>query len=1045
MLRRTLAILSIGLLAGAPLDATTDTGSLRDAPILGDRLSGFVLPILPIKSDLSLQATRVFRWKVDDTQRLALEGDIRITMGGYAFSSRDALVWINRVPSADGVITQVALWFPSVTESSRGAGLGVEGRNVLVTGSLRGSVRLSAPVLLEQAPAREVTAPGDARVAAYLSGIAAAPATLSTLTKVDTPRPLPEPPLEVRPKAVATGAAGAAATPAASPAEPPRRGDLVTFAGREVNVEEKSDVVTVLGGAQVDVLSRDPTQAGAEMRLSAERAVLFLRPGSMQRLRAGTGQADAGDIEGVYLEGDVLATDGDYAVRGAQVYYDVASGRAAALQAVLRTHMRGGIPVVSRAAEVRQVAKDQFEARDASVSLSEFHTPHLSVGAERIMVTRGPAQDPSTRIEARGVTVRSGGTPIFYWPQIEGEASEPVLPEVLAGWNRYQGVNVGTRWDLWKLAGWRPPFAMDAELAQDLYTKNGIGLGTRFSGQPGSLNLYGFYDFQNTEQSSAGVEYTSALQWRGLIDGATTVPLDGGSLIQGQLAWVSDGAWISTFKQDDFANRREYETSGFVKLQSGNSAFDALVKYDLDRYVTNSWMLASRPYSVSKFPEVSYRRYGDSLFDGQLTWTQEYNANAMALQLESGSPLGLAVPWAGFNGRGGAFGTAVGQNTDLNQAYFNAGYNEDTYVRTFTRQELALPLGDETVRLVPFAQATAIGYLTNEFQSYANQYAPAGSNGGTFRGVVGGGMRMSASFSQDFDGVQSSTFDLNRLRWVVEPNGTLWAGYDSTNNGEYPIFDQDVEAISAASVAQLGLTQRWKTWRGGPGDWRSVDWAMLDFGAVVNNSGAEYQRAGTAAGLGSLAYFQSPTPQFFSWRPELSQWGNHGYARGTLALSSSLTAYGSTTLLFEDRNTSANAGEGNFARGSVGLSLQHSPDVSFFCEYRTINNFYDSALYPNDELLQPGVAYQIGKLYTLSAGPQIDLGQGDLRALSATLSRAFPDFNLGAAIGYSAITDQYSFGMRLSIPAATSQGLALPGNSASDTGNAWSGLNPSAF
>ena len=664
------------------------------------------------------------------------------------------------------------------------------------------------------------------------------------------------------------------------------------------------------------------------------------------------------------------------------------------------------------------------------------------MGAERITVTKGPPSNPTTTIDARHVTLRSGSTPIFYWPSIQGDADRPLLPAVNAGWNEFQGVTVGTRWDLWKLVGWTPPFPMEAELAQDVFTKNGYGLGTRFSGTPGDLGLYGFYDLQNTEQSSSGVQYTSPQQWRGVIDGSTTVPLDGASLIQGQMAWVSDGAFISTFRQQEFANRREYETSGFLKLQSGNSAFDLLVKYDLDRYVVNSWMLASRPYSVSKFPEASYRRYGDSLFDGQLTWTQEYNANAMAMQLERGTPQDLAAQGAFFGGRGGAFGTAIGQNTDINSAYFANGYDEETYVRTFTRQELALPLGDETVRLVPFAQGTAIGYLTNEFQNYANLNAPAGADGGTFRGILGAGVRMSATFSQDFDGVQSSMLDLNRLRWVIEPNSTLWGGYDTGDNGEYPIFDQDVEGATGAAAAQLGVTQRWKTYRGGPGDWRSVDWAMLDLGVVVNDSSADFQRP--TNGLGSLAYYQSPTPQFFTWRPELSQWGNHGYARGTLALSSTLTAYGSTTLLFEDRNATANAGQGNFARGSVGLSLQHTPDMSFFCEYRTINNFYDSTLYPNDELLQPGVAYQIGKLYTLSAGPQIDMVEGNLRALTATLSRSFPDFNLGALLGYSAITDQYSFGMQLSVPAVTAPGIVLPANAA-ETGNSWSGLGNTAF
>ena len=283
-----------------------------------------------------------------------------------------------------------------------------------------------------------------------------------------------------------------------------------------------------------------------------------------------------------------------------------------------------------------------------------------------------------------------------------------------------------------------------------------------------------------------------------MIDGGATVDLDRSSLLQGQLAWVSDGAWVSTFKQQDFANHREYETSGFLKLQSGNSAFDALVKYDLDRYVSNSWMLASRPYSVSKFPEASYRRYGDTLFGGSLAWTQEYNANAMAMQLEAGTPQSIAATWSGFNGYGGAFGPGVGQNTSINQAYTASGYNEDTYVRAFTRHELAMPMGDEVVHFTPFLQGTAIGYMLNDFQTYAGPDRP----GGTFRGIAGGGTRMNAEFTQNFDGVQNSVLDLNRLRWVIQPNSTLWGGYDTGDNGQYPIFDQDVEGVTGAEIGR---------------------------------------------------------------------------------------------------------------------------------------------------------------------------------------------------------------------------------------------------
>jgi len=999
---------------------------MQAATITGDRLSGFVFPITPVKSDLILNATRAFRWKVDDTQRLALQGDVRISVGGYGFMTRNAVVWVNRLPTADGLVTQVALWFAEVGEPTRAAGLGVEGKNVLVTCSLRGDVRLSVPVMLDQAATPDVTAAADDRLAMYLRGIAASVATLATQPRVDSPKPPPETPLAVTTGGATTTIAAALPTSIAMPtaATPAfKSGDVVTFAGRETSIDEKQDVITVLGGAQVDVMSRDPSLKTGEMRFSAERAVIFMRKGALTNVREGSGQLNAGAVEGIYLEGDVNATDGNYVMRGAQVYYDVATSRAAALQAVLRTYSRAGIPMISRAAEVRQIAKDQFEARDATVSISEFYQPHLSIGANRITITKGPPSNPSTLIEAQHVTLNAGSAPIFYWPYVRGNAEHPLIPKVMLGYNTYQGYNLGTRWDLWQLVGWKPPFDMQAELIQDAYTLNGYGLGTKFIGAPGDLTLYGFYDLKNQEQSSSGMLYNSTLQWRGMIDGGTTVALDQGSLLQGQLAWVSDGAWVSTFKQNDFANHREYETSGFVKLQSGNSAFDALVKYDVDRFVSNSWMLASRPYSVSKFPEVSYRRYGDSLFGDSVNWTQEYSGNGMNMQLEAGTPQSIAARPLAFSGVSSA------QNVNIGNAYTAQGYNENTYVRAFTRQEIAMPLQWNVVKIAPFVQGTAIGYGLNDFSTYANQFQTnangtpsTGASGGAFRSIVGIGARMSTEFSENFDNIQSSSLDLNRLRWVVQPNSTVWGGYDTGTNGQYPVFDQDVEGATGAAAAQLGVTQRWQTYRGGPGDWHSVDWIMLDAGVVVNNSEANFQRpldapAASTRGLNSLSYYQSPTPQFFSYRPELSQWGNHVYARSTWALSSTLTAYGSTTLLLESRNANANPGMDNFARGSVGVSMQHSPDTSFFCEYRMINNFYNSSLYPNDELLQPGVAYQIGKLYTFSASPQIDLNQGNLRALSASLTRVLPDFNLTASVGYSVLTDEYTFGMSLSIPA----------------------------
>jgi hypothetical protein len=106
---------------------------MTNVTVIGDRLSGFVLPIEPVNSDLVIEGTRAFAWKVDDTRRLVVQGDVRVTVGAYSFATKKVVVWINRIPSAAGLITQCAMYFPEVGEPTRRAGLGVAGDDVLET------------------------------------------------------------------------------------------------------------------------------------------------------------------------------------------------------------------------------------------------------------------------------------------------------------------------------------------------------------------------------------------------------------------------------------------------------------------------------------------------------------------------------------------------------------------------------------------------------------------------------------------------------------------------------------------------------------------------------------------------------------------------------------------------------------------------------------------------------------------------------------------------------------------------------------------------
>ena len=86
-----------------------------DLVVNGESLAGFVLPVEPVEGGLTISAERRWEWTSLDTKRLWLEGDVSIDLGEYAFSAPAAAVWINRIPSSGGLITQYAVFFPEAS------------------------------------------------------------------------------------------------------------------------------------------------------------------------------------------------------------------------------------------------------------------------------------------------------------------------------------------------------------------------------------------------------------------------------------------------------------------------------------------------------------------------------------------------------------------------------------------------------------------------------------------------------------------------------------------------------------------------------------------------------------------------------------------------------------------------------------------------------------------------------------------------------------------------------------------------------------------
>ncbi len=988
---------------------------LRTIAINGDRLGGFVLNSMPIGANLRLSANRAWVWQVDDTQRLELRGDVVITLGAFTFASDSAMVWINRLPTAAGDVNQIALYFLNVSDPSGRAGFGAQGKNLLVTGSSVGSISLAAVTTHQAMPAPSaLSTQGQARLAAFLRNLTRTiddgTARLYALPGVDQPQPPPDPPPvpggpifpPTPPKPAEPSTIEVPAPMGASNLPIVQPNGEVHFTAKETVIDEHADAVTVTGSVMIE-LEGEGDRGLQRLELRAERGVIFLAPGALARFRESATGLRASDVVGVYLEGGVMATDGQYTVRGSKVYYDFKSNRATIVDAVLRTYARLGrmVTLYARAAEMRQVSATQFEANKATVSTSEFFVPHLSIGAERVTLTEPPPGiEGPARIEANGIALRAGTIPFFYMPTYEGTVEPQPLKAIDMGYRSDLGAEIMTRWDLYQLFGMAALPGTDASLTVGGYTERGPAVGTKFtfaSGeQSGAVDLFGLYDLGGTDHTAAGLDVEKPDdELRGIAAGQYQTALTPDLYFQSQLNYISDETFISTFRRDDFSNHREYESSAYFNSQSENTSLALLFKYGLNDFLSNSYLLASRAYQVDKLPELTYRRYGDDIWDG-LLWTQTWQANLMNLRPTSGTPATLGIPAAAFG--------LTSQNSSIPDAFEAAGYTDDFVSRVRTRHELSLPYAENNWNIAPFLHGEGDGYLLNDFSAYS-------ADAGDLRFLLGGGVRGSARYVRVDDAANSRFFDIHRVRHIIEPNGTLWYGYDNLEPGSLPIYDQDVEGMSGGTAAQLGVRQQWQTQRGGAGAWQSVNFLTMDTGVVLNDGADNYQPGDTG---NPFRYAQSALPAFYTWRPELSQWGSNLYGAGSWQISDTLTVAGTGAYLLEDRQyvTDPDAVLQNLAKGSVGLEMRHSPDVSTYLEYRYLAP-------TQSELLQFGVLYQVGKKYLLAFSPQYDLRAGELRRIQGSLSRTFPDFTFNLTAGYDLIEDQTSVGVSLRIPAET--------------------------
>jgi lipopolysaccharide assembly outer membrane protein LptD (OstA) len=984
---RTAHIVLLAYAGSTALAAVPTGGQPETVTVAGDRLTGFVLPVEPLVTDIRLSALRARAWEVEDTRCLVLEGDARVLIGTYDLRSSAAVVWVNRIPSPKGLINQIAVYFEQTNQPASGAAVGVRGRQLLVTGSARGGVKLDV-ALLEKGPPPATTLVRQAqrRLAEHLRSLLAQPPPLAQRPQLhDAPPPTelaprPGEPLRLPPTAPEPEVVVARPEPAAPPLLRPEGALWFSWGNLHVTTGEQENVITATGSVVVQYVTDRGDERWSQLTLSAQRAVVFTDPGPIETLL--TGRTSAESIRGIYLEGNVIVTadKGDYTVRAPQVYYDFRANQAVIVEAVLRTYDRlHRVPIYARAEEMRQIAANQWTARRARVSTSEFFTPHFAIGARRVTVTERPGaadpepgpQDSSIHIDSRDNTLELSGFPFMYWPRLSGSVEDIPLRSIEVGGKSSEGVGIRTKWDAFSLLGREKPDGVDAELRADGFTKRGPGGGLLVNYDRAAINgavdLYYLHD-DGEDRTSSGRDVEPDNKNRGLGLWEHQARLDQNWTFQGQASYISDETFITSWRSRDFYNRREYETAAYLKHLKDNAALTVLTKYNLNDFISNSYLLASRAYQVQKVPELAYRRYGDSFFDDAITYSMETRVSRVRFSLQTGTPAELGVP-------GAAFG--IPPTTPIDSALRAAGYRENWVSRFDTRHEVALPLKAGALNVVPF--------VVGRFTTYSDDFQEFNGTTDKDRAFGAVGVRMQTQIQRVDNSVENRLFDLHRLRHIIEPRLVAWHGATSDLDlGELPVYDQAVEAIGGGTVVEAAVRNVWQTQRGGPGRWHSVDVLTVDASYVYNSDDVNVA---------------SPTPQLFGYRPEYSQFGDHLHGSAIWLLSDHFSIAGEATYDLDNDV---------IARGAVGAELRHSPVLVTFVEFRYID-------IDKNELLDMGWNYELTPKYRVSFRPQWDFQENDLRAIRVVVTRRFPDFDLSFEVRRDEIEDETSIGASLDL------------------------------
>ena len=931
-------VLAMTLAALAAILAPALLFAQADGPTTGvdlDRLE----PLLPPGiSEFNLEIYGKFAntWTQEDgTQVVMVQGAFSARLGHYKLVARDAVVWFKSLPWHDRryIDAEIFLWQGAEIVQPGGAvesgpallvTLRTFGKPIINMDSRAAVSGADSPLFEEATQARRLLDAAPAEAAEQTDEpILVAP----TLEQLRFSRP--------------------------------RLRKKVDFSAKQLYHEKHGDDSVIIAIEDVFVSQGSAARSGEFLELRADAAVVYLHtdqlggdiPGLLDESRKAkedrkirprdldevpdeatprdepkvsnkqkTDRQAAGEwVSAVYLEGDVLLTRGQRMIRASRLYYDFENDKALILDGVTRAlEPSRKLPIYIRADVARQLDSKRYVANNAQITTSEFHTPHVSIGASVVNFEDITPRDASGQItgvqagtySAKHTTLNMEGMPLAYWPYSAGTFSRDTqaFRSAKFGYNGDFGASVETKWYLFNLLGLEQPEGYDATLKVDYFAARGPAGGIDMDYQRddyfGLVRSHYIHDDGDDDLGpTRGGPPDTVNRGRFLMRHRQYFPEAKGWELSVEGSYISDDNFLESYERNEWENGKPNENALYLVKRQDNWQFSALANWRISEFLTQTEHL----------PDTRFTLIGE--------------------------PLGNHATFYSDNRLG-----VVRYRPDERRRYFNGdGERRDNLGRTGsalrgdTRQEAQFLIPEiGPLKLTPYLMARGTGW--DDTPSYYD-------GGGRGRGMVGYGIHGNVIASRVYDDVESELFDLHRLRHVVKPDVSAFNMHSTLDSSRISPFDPGVEDIDDFGGVALGLRQRFQTQRGGPGRWRTVDWIKLDIEA---------------------GFFHNPQDgenthgDFIFSRPEDSITSNFIAANFQYRLSDS-------TVFIYDGVYDTN--RGNMGTSNVSVAVEREPRLAYFAGWRYIHD-------TNNSLLAFGANYRLTQKHTIAFRELYDIELG---------------------------------------------------------------------